>query len=101
MGDPLRIERLVTLPKGLLAREAPKIDTEGLLADCGRRSWGGDSMKHSPSDIDVELDSLLLPAPKRKGGNCVCWGSAAVENAFVLAMDGRAKMAFRFLKSPC
>ena len=26
-------------------------------------------MKHSPRDIDVEVDSLLLPAPKRKGGN--------------------------------
>lgn len=40
----------------------------GLFADCGRLSWGGDSMKHSPNDMDVELDSLLQPAPKRKGG---------------------------------
>jgi hypothetical protein len=45
------------------------IETDGLLADCGRRSWGGDSMKHSPKDIEVEFDSLLLPAPNRKGGN--------------------------------
>lgn len=45
------------------------IETEGLLADCGLRSCGGDSMKHSPRDIEVVVDNLLLPAPKRKGGN--------------------------------
>jgi hypothetical protein len=45
------------------------IDAEGLLAVCGRRSWGGDSMKHSPRDIEVDVESLLLPAPKRKGGS--------------------------------
>lgn len=72
IGDPFRIEWPFMLPNGLLARAAPMIDTEGLLADCGRRSCGGDSMKHSPRDIDVEFDSLLLPAPNLKGGNWAC-----------------------------
>lgn len=45
------------------------IETDGLLADCGLRSCGGDSMKHSPRDIEVVVDNLLLPAPKRKGGS--------------------------------
>ena len=44
-------------------------DADGLLADCGLRSWTGDSKKHSSRDMDVEVDSLLLPAPKRKGGH--------------------------------
>lgn len=57
------------LPKGLLARVAPMVGIEGLFADCGRRSLGGDSMKHSSRVIEVEFDSLLLPAPKRNGGN--------------------------------
>lgn len=69
IGDPLRNEFEFMLPKGLAGRGGPMIDTDGLLADCGRRSWGGDSMKHSPKDIDVVVDNLLLPAPKRKGGN--------------------------------
>lgn len=60
--------------------EAPKMDTDGLLADCGRRSWGGDSMKHSSRDIEVDVDNLLLPAPKRKGGN---WSEFRVGNVFV------------------
>jgi len=57
------------LPKGLLGRGGPMIEADGLLADCGLRSWTGDSIKHSSRDIEVEVDSLLLPAPKRKGGN--------------------------------
>lgn len=67
IGEPFLNPDMV--PKGLLSRGGPIIETEGLFADCGRRSWGGDSMKHSPSDIDVDVDNLLLPAPKRKGGN--------------------------------
>lgn len=69
MGDPFLIELPFMLPKGLLTRDAPIMDIEGLFADCGRRSLGGDSMKHSPRVIEVEVDSLLLPAPKRNGGS--------------------------------
>jgi hypothetical protein len=68
IGDPFRIELPVILEKGCF-RRGPMIETEGLFADCGLRSCGGDSAKHSPKDIDVEVDSLLLPAPKRNGGN--------------------------------
>jgi hypothetical protein len=53
-------------------RGTPKPDVEGLFADCGLRSCGGDSLKHSSRDmelIEVELDNLLAPAPKRKEGN--------------------------------
>lgn len=55
-------------------------------------------MKHSPSDIDVEVDNLLLPAPKRKGGN---WHSGLfldviefVECPFVRGREGRTKIDF-------
>lgn len=64
-------------------------------------SWGGDSMKHSPSDIEVDVDSLLLPAPKRKGGNCISGrdrcGTAPAECPFVLDNPGRSKMDFLLL----
>jgi hypothetical protein len=53
----------VKLAKGCLTRGGPIMDADGLLADCGRLSGGGDSMKHSPRDMEVEVDSLLLPAP--------------------------------------
>lgn len=72
MGDP-PFRKQFMLTKGLLNRGGPIIDADGLLADCGRRSCGGESPKHSPKDIDVEVDNLLLPAPKRKGGH---WLSA-------------------------
>jgi hypothetical protein len=68
IGDPFRNELM--LPKGLLGLGGPMIGADGLFADCGRRSCGGDSMKHSPNVIEVAVDNLLLPAPKRKGGNC-------------------------------
>jgi len=65
IGDPLTT-LLDTLENGLLNRGGgPIIPAEGRSG----RSLGGDSMKHSPKDIDVEVDNLLLPAPKRKGGN--------------------------------
>lgn len=56
------------VPKGLPARDTPMIHTEGLFADCGRRSFGGDSINSSSMVIEVD-DSLLLPAPKRNAGN--------------------------------
>lgn len=68
MGDPFRNEMFI-LPKGLLGLGGPMMEADGLFADLGRRSCGGDSMKHSPRDIDVVVDNLLLPAPKRKAGN--------------------------------
>jgi hypothetical protein len=76
------------------------IDADGLFADCGLRSWTGDSLKHSSRDIEVDVDNLLLPAPKRKGGNAlsalrVC--KLLVVNPFVLAREGRTKIDFRRL----
>jgi hypothetical protein len=58
-------------------------------------------MKHSPRDIDVEVDNLLLPAPKRKGGNWLSGlrvGIEFVEYPFVLLRDGRSNMDFRRLQ---
>ncbi len=73
------------------------IEADGLLADCGLRSWGGDSMKHSPRDIEVEVDNLLLPAPKRKGGNWLSGfrgGILLVEKPLVLVREGRTRIDF-------
>jgi len=67
IGDPFLNELI--LPNGLFGLDEPMIDGEGLFADCGLRSCGGDSMKHSPNVIEVAVDNLLLPAPKRKGGS--------------------------------
>ncbi len=69
--------------------------TEGLL-----RSWGGLSIKHSPKDMDVEVDNLLLPAPKRKGGkeSRLREGMELVEWPLVRWRDGRSNMDLRFLK---
>jgi hypothetical protein len=47
----------------------PGIGADGLFADCGRRSCGGDSIKHSSRGIEVEVESLLLPAPNLNGGS--------------------------------
>ena len=38
IGDPFRKEFPDMLPKGLLGLGGPRIETEGLFADCGRRS---------------------------------------------------------------
>lgn len=67
IGEPFRKQFMLT--KGLLNRGGPMSVDEGLFADCGRRSCGGESPKHSPNDIEVVVDSLLLPAPNRKGGH--------------------------------
>lgn len=69
IGEPFLRQLEFMLPNGLLSRGGPMREAEGLLADCGRRSCGGDSMKHSSRVIEVEVDSLLLPAPNRKGGS--------------------------------
>jgi hypothetical protein len=73
----------------------------GLLETAILFSWGGDSMKHSPSDMEVDVDSLLLPAPKRKGGSCISGrdrcGTAPVECPFVLASPGRSNIDFLLL----
>jgi hypothetical protein len=58
-------------------------------------------MKHSPRDIDAESDSLLLPAPKRKGGNWLSGlrvGIEFVEWPFVRINEGRSKTDFRRLQ---
>jgi hypothetical protein len=100
LGDPFRNELPDMLPKALPSRGGPiRDEAEGLLADWGRRSWVGDSLKHSSSDIDV-VDNLLSPAPKRKGGN---WLSALrgpkdpVEKPLVRASVGRIRIDFRRL----
>jgi hypothetical protein len=85
------------LPKGLLGRGGPMIDADGLFADCGLRSCTGDSIKHSSRDMEVEVDSLLLPAPKRKGGNALSAlrvTKLPVVKPFVLAREGRTKIDF-------
>jgi hypothetical protein len=58
-------------------------------------------MKHSSRVIEVEFESLLLPAPNRKGG---IWLSLLVREGMELreypfARDnvGRARMDFRLL----
>jgi hypothetical protein len=96
IGEPLVLGFPFMLPNGRVPLGGPIIDTDGLLADCGRRSCGGDSIKHSPSDIDVDVDNLLLPAPKRKAGNCSGprVGKEVVENPFVLVRDGRSNIDF-------
>jgi hypothetical protein len=82
------------LPNGLLSRGGAKRDgTDGLFADLGRRSCIGDPMKHSSRDIDV-VDNLLLPAPKRKGGNVLSALRGArlpVECPLVRMSDGLVK----------
>lgn len=58
-------------------------------------------MKHSPRDIEVEVHNLLLPAPKRKGGNWASGfliGRVFVEYPFALDRDGRSKMDFLLLE---
>lgn len=102
LGEPFRNELPDMLPKGLPNRGGPISDeAEGLLADWGRRSWIGESPKHSSSDIDV-VDSLLSPAPNRNGGS---WLSALrgpmfpVEYPLVRASIGRIKLDFRRLET--
>ena len=50
------------------AIKARRSGGQGLLADCGRRSWGGESSKHSLSDMEEDGDDGLSP-PNRKGGS--------------------------------
>jgi hypothetical protein len=69
IGDPFRATLPPILPNLGRGGGGIIIDCEGLLADCGRRSLGGDSTKHSLRDVEVDVESLLLPAPKRKGGS--------------------------------
>jgi hypothetical protein len=58
-------------------------------------------MKHSPSDIEVVVDNLLLPAPKRNGGNSG-WreeeGNVFVEYPLVRLREGLINVLFRRLK---
>lgn len=69
IGEPLqRIELLVMPDKFAFCLGGQCMVDKGLLADCGLRSLGEESEKHSSRDIDVEFESLLLTAPKRKGG---------------------------------
>lgn len=71
IGEPLRMALPLRLPKACFMRGGPIIEAMGLLADFGRRSCCGDSMKHSPKLIEVDVDSVdgLLPAPNLKGGS--------------------------------
>lgn len=67
IGDPLqRIEP--PLRKFAFCLGGTIMAESGLFADCGLRSLGEESEKHSSKDIDVDVESLLLTAPKRNGG---------------------------------
>lgn len=97
-GEPFRSAAPPILPKGLLGR-APRMDGDGLSADDGRSFCGGESMKHSPIDIEVVVDNLLLPAPRRKGGRWVSpvRGIELVEYPLVRFKEGRRRMDLRRL----
>ena len=98
MGEPLRTTDML---KDCLALGGPMIEIVGLSTDDALFSCGGDSIKHSPSDIDVEVDNLLLPAPKRKGGSWISGlgrcGMEPAEYALVLLIAGRSKIDFFLL----
>lgn len=57
-------------------------------------------MKHSPSDIEVEVDNLLLPAPKRNGGSSGCRveGNVFVEYPLVRLREGLINVLLRLLR---
>lgn len=58
-------------------------------------------MKHSPRDIEVEVESLLLPAPNWKGGSCSGLfrrNKALVEYPLLLDNDGRRMTDFLRLR---
>jgi hypothetical protein len=79
----------------------PITEIAGLSTDDALFSCGGDSMKHSPRDMDVDVDNLLLPAPKRKGGSWASGlGRCGMEpDEYVLALPiaGRSKIVFFLL----
>ncbi len=58
-------------------------------------------MKHSSRGIEVEVESLLLPAPNRKGGSWLSGlvrdGIELVEYPFARDKDGRRRMDFFLL----
>lgn len=99
MGEPLRTTEM--LKDDCFALGGASIEMDGFLAACDLFSWGGDSIKHSPSDMEVDVDNLLLPAPKRKGGSWVSGldrcGTELAECPFALANVGRSKIDFLFL----
>lgn len=68
IGDPLQRMELLLLEVNPFDLGGAIMPDSGLLADCGLRSLGEESEKHSSREIDVEFDNLLLTGPKRKGG---------------------------------
>lgn len=70
IGDPLqRVEVPLILAKLPFCLGGPSAADNGLLADFGLRSFGGDeSEKHSSKDAEVVVESLLLTGPNRNGG---------------------------------
>lgn len=99
LGDACLLSRPLRLPKDCFnLGGGASMAAEGLTADFGRRSCGGDSRKHSPRVIEVEVDNIdgFGPAPKRKaGGWCMsCLGRVLVEYPFWRLRDGLRKPDF-------
>ena len=55
---------------------------EGLLKPVFR-SWGGDSVKHSPRDIDIDEDKLLLAVPNLNVGSWLSWAFVFIDTEFI------------------
>lgn len=69
IGDPLRTLFIADTPPNLA--RIVGIGGQGLLALDGRRSWGGESWKHSLNDMEEDVEETDDPSspPNRKGGN--------------------------------
>lgn len=96
IGDPLaRALEFRLKGLGLEAKSEP--------LEPGRRSWGGEAVKHSSKVSDDELKSPH-PAPNLKGGSgalfsCCLKDTLLVERFLVRAREGRSRIDFLRLHS--